>query len=310
MDEKLGTRKELARLFDSCDFYVSPDTTSTAPVAEALFRGRLRDYRRWLERRSAAGIDVVKNSDRQVADHSLRWNCTCPTTAVAASALEVADMRRRCAGRSRFRPRSGCNSPPARWSSCAPGFLCEHHACHAGQRGGGLAGEGESKASRRPRSRARGTTRPISWCGLQLFHGKIPAINRSVCGQLLSGVTPFFRSFRRTVPSMLTSCRCRPGRSIASSRITFLSRPRTSWRSTLLPVASDLPRTRRGEAGDGEHVVVGRDPSRLTPKIHEYVNEVWVLQPACAGQFHPGRNRRRQDLGLAPVGVDPTLFRT
>src|SRR5262249_33551646 len=32
VDESLGTRLALARLIDSCDAYVSPDTTHTAPV--------------------------------------------------------------------------------------------------------------------------------------------------------------------------------------------------------------------------------------------------------------------------------------
>ena len=40
VDETLGTRLELAKLIDSCDVYVSPDTTNTAPVGEAIIRNR------------------------------------------------------------------------------------------------------------------------------------------------------------------------------------------------------------------------------------------------------------------------------
>ncbi|HEY4246637.1 MAG TPA: glycosyltransferase [Lacunisphaera sp.] len=38
LDESLGTRLGLVKLIDSCDAYVSPDTTNTAPVSEAIFR--------------------------------------------------------------------------------------------------------------------------------------------------------------------------------------------------------------------------------------------------------------------------------
>ena len=40
VDETLGSRLELARLIDRCDAYVSPDTTHTAPVTEAVVRHR------------------------------------------------------------------------------------------------------------------------------------------------------------------------------------------------------------------------------------------------------------------------------
>jgi len=41
LDDSLGTRLGICRLIDSCDFYVSTDTTSTAPISEAHVRGKL-----------------------------------------------------------------------------------------------------------------------------------------------------------------------------------------------------------------------------------------------------------------------------
>jgi glycosyltransferase involved in cell wall biosynthesis/predicted Zn-dependent protease len=41
LDEVLGTRRGICELIDSCDVYVSTDTTATAPVGEAFARGKI-----------------------------------------------------------------------------------------------------------------------------------------------------------------------------------------------------------------------------------------------------------------------------
>jgi len=41
LDDELGTRLGICQLMDGCDFFVSTDTTSTAPISEAHVRGKL-----------------------------------------------------------------------------------------------------------------------------------------------------------------------------------------------------------------------------------------------------------------------------
>ncbi len=198
VDESLGTRLELARLMDSCDAYVSPDTTMTAPVAEALIRRRLAIIT------SGWGVDlpvkqlvVVPNSDRTIPLTPEMADYMPHQRGKAFQALEIPEMRR--ALRTLF------SMPPEEMlarTQAAYEFMRSTYSCEATLPPAVAAltevWERKRKEPVNPvaietgakgpaaRSTPNRPARSICWGGLQLFHGKVPTANREICLELLA----------------------------------------------------------------------------------------------------------------------------
>ncbi len=197
VDETMGTRQELARLFDSCDFYVSPDTSSTAPVSEALFRGRLGIITDGWNVELPPEMIVVKNSARQVQVTPEMADYMPHHRGGSFPALEVADLRAALR-------QARATSPAERAEKAARAlqFMREHFsyaatvpACLTAMREAWQRRNSEPVISIAPagkpvKSSPSGADlklKTINWCGLQLFYGKIAALNRGLCLELLRG---------------------------------------------------------------------------------------------------------------------------
>lgn len=309
VDESMGTRKELARLFDSCDFYVSPDTTSTAPVAEALMRGRLAIITDGWNVDLPPELIVVRNSERRVPISPAMELYMPHHRGGSFPALEVADLRaalrlaRDMSAEERAERAAGAlEYMRARFSFAATTPVMLSAISQAWQ-----AKAGRSAVARigPAAPKAPGA---IAWCGLQLFHGKIPTLNRSVCSGLLArghalSLFPSNGPFHvDEVPP-----RARPQYQALADR--FFVPPADRF---AINISSRWHPIYREQVAAKQVMVStwwsGTIPSEWVPKIHEYVHEVWVPSRHVQNNFVQG-GVPADKVWVMPVGVDPALFR-
>lgn len=311
VDETLGTRKELAQLYDSCDFYVSLDTNSTAPVAEALSRGRLAIIADLGNFQLPPELIVVKNSHRQVAITPVMELYQPHQRGGTFSALEVADVRAAL--------RRAKSLPQEERNLLALSALewMRSQFSYASTTAVMLANVGEAwqaNAERKKNSPAAGMAPTakspgvIAWCGLQLFHGKIPAINRSLSYGLIArghtiSLQPSNGPFH--IDELLLEARPQYRELADRFFVPPAAKLAVSISSRWDPIF--------GEQVAARQVMVstwwsGAIPAEWTQKIHQFVHEVWVPSRHVRDNFIQG-GIAAEKVWVMPVGVDTTLFR-
>jgi glycosyltransferase involved in cell wall biosynthesis/tetratricopeptide (TPR) repeat protein len=312
IDEALGTRKELARLIDQCHAYVSPDTTHTAPVTEAMVRNLpviITDG--W-------GVDlppqavVVPNGSGRVAITAEMAEYMPHQKGATFATLEVPEMRRAlrrvfALGPEERKQMVGGAMDYMRerysYEATAPAMIDLIRKAQAETRrpvvevvaGGSLEPASPEKALN------------IHWGGLQLFHGKIPKWNREVGLELVRrghhvsltpgngpfhieeldlAASPGFRTlasrFHQPLPGEMdvnVSCRWHPVFNELAAKRQILG---SSWWSG--PIPTDWVRP-----------------------INEGVDRVWVPSGFVRDQFLAGGVDAAR-LAVVPMGVDPKVF--
>ena len=316
VDETVGTRKELAQLFDSCDFYVSPDTSSTAPVSEALFRSRLGIITDGWNVELPPEMIVVKNSARRVqvtpeiADYMPHHRGS------SFPALEGQTMRHalREARSMSSEQRSEKAANALRFMRERFSYAATVPACLTAMR---EAWEQKNQApiiapapmqTANPETVATAKPKNINWCGLQLFYGKIPSVNRGLCLELLKrghhlSLRPSNGPFQ--IDEMALDARPEylrlaerfyaPGNRKAD--VTVSSR----WH----PIFQEEAAAKQVMASTWWS---GAIPTEWVRRIRDHVDEVWVPGRHVRDNFLQGGVPEGK-LWVMPVGVDLSLFR-
>ena len=318
MDETLGTRLELARLIDSCDAYVSTDTTMTAPVAEALIRKRpvmITDG--WGVDLPEKEMFVVPNAEQAVPLTPEMAEYMPHQRGKTFQALGISDVQQ--ALRAVFSMRAeevharthaayefmrSTYSFPATLPP-AIAALKEVWQQKRKQQGNAIQIETGIKESI-ARPAPTWPKRLLYWGGLQLFYGKIPMVNREICLELLSrghllsivpGNGPFQieeldlnsdPEFKRLAEQFYLplkdaefgiSCRWHPGFQEGRAKRYVLC---NTWWSGAVP--ADWPR-----------------------QIERQVEEVWVPSEHVRQNFLLGGVAAEQ-VQVIPFGVNPLVF--
>ncbi len=195
VDEKLGTRLDMVRLMDSCDVYVSPDTTSTAPVGEAIIRHRpviITDG--W-------GVDlppethVIPNGQERIELDSEMLEYMPNQRGYSFPVLDVGLMRRALRKffempieENRAIVQASYDYIRERYSptATAPAAIAAIKEGWENKRRSAIEVR-TTTARQEPPAPEPNARKPlnISWCGMQLFYGKIPTANREICLELM-----------------------------------------------------------------------------------------------------------------------------
>ena len=195
VDEELGTRMQIVELMDSCDAYVSADTTNTAPVSEAIVRHRpviITDG--WGIDLPPQAVTIPNSRDcieitPEMAEYMPHQRGT------SFPALDVALLRqamRRIHGLDDS-SRRALTAAAAHYMSERYSYAATSSVAIAAIQRGWMEKNLPNKATRIlevPESKPSGVqpsapTYNINWCGLQLFYGKVPTANRETCLELL-----------------------------------------------------------------------------------------------------------------------------
>jgi len=320
VDEALGTRLELARLIDSCDAYVSPDTTMTAPVAEALIRKRptiITDG--WGVDLPEQQMFVVPNSTQTIPLTPEMAEYMPHQRGKTFQALDVSELRRAL--------RKIFSLPPREMQArteAAYEFMRATYSLSAtlSPAIAALTEVWEQKRTAAARTTPIEITSPVAppavtparparafyWGGLQLFHGKVPSANREICLELLArghalSIVPgngpfqieelelksqpeFERLANRFYVPLLDqaefgiSCRWHPGFQEGRARRYVLY---NTWWS-------------------------GAIPSEWRRPVQELVDEVWVPSEHVRQNFLLG-GAAPERVRVIPFGVNPLVFR-
>ena len=315
VDESKGTRKELVQLFDSCDFYVSADTTSTAPVSEALFRGRLGIITDGWNVDLPPEMIVVKNSTRQVQITPELAEYMPHHKGGSFPALEVTDMRAAL--------RQAYAMPAAEAAEKAKRALQFMHERFSYQATAPAAIQAITEAWQAKWSTVRVAAaavkevpavqppapkpQNIGWCGLQLFHGKVPSLNRGLCLELMKrghqlSLHPSNGPFQIDELPLET----RPEYRQLADRFyaPFKGSLEVNVSSRWHPIFQERAAARQ--------VLVstwwaGATPEEWTRRIQQHVDEVWVPSRHVRNNFLLG-GVPEDKVWVTPVGVDAGLF--
>ncbi|MDR3568519.1 MAG: glycosyltransferase family 4 protein [Syntrophobacteraceae bacterium] len=196
-DSTDDTRSEIAMLYDSCDFYVSTDTTNTAPVSEAILRLRPAIITDGWGVELPDELLVIPNSERQItitpgmAEYMPQYRDT------SFPALELPVIRRV------LRQAFDMNSKEREWRARAGlEFIRARYSFQVAIPGAVAAitkaWEKKSAVDKKEqdisatRSSVQGKTEKtdkgkysILWSGLQLAYGSLPRTNRNICLRLM-----------------------------------------------------------------------------------------------------------------------------
>jgi glycosyltransferase involved in cell wall biosynthesis/tetratricopeptide (TPR) repeat protein len=311
VDETLGTRLELARLIDSCDAYISPDTTHTAPVTEAIVRNRpviITDG--W-------GVDlppqarVVPNSADRVTITPEMAEYMPHQRGASYPALDVGLMRQalqRTFALSADERRSLVESA-ALYMRERYSYAATAPAAIAAIRKAWDDRQSHVTASEMPAARSPQTTSPFNlhWCGLQLFYGKIPTANREICLELLRrghrvSLVPGNGPFHIEEFDLDASPKCRelarrfyePLAAPADFNVSF------RWH----PFFNERPAARQVFANTWWS---GAIPVDWVKPLAEYAGEVWVPSRFVRDNFERGGVPAGQ-LQTIPLGIDPAIY--
>jgi glycosyltransferase involved in cell wall biosynthesis/tetratricopeptide (TPR) repeat protein len=318
LDETLGTRLDLVRLIDRCDAYVSPDTTNTAPVSEAIIRNRpviITDGwnvplppEAWVVPNSKESIEVTP----EMADYMPHQR------GARFPALDVGLMRQALRGIHSM-------ESPARSKlvQAAALFMREHYS-YAATVPAAMAAIREGWQNKRrvcAEVRSLELTQPagspsqpsakpfnLSWCGLQLFYGKIPTANREICLELLRrgqnlSLVPGDGPFH------IEELELKQSASYQQLAHRFYA---------ALPGAADFNASLRwhpmfNERPAGRQILgntwwAGAIPVDWVKPISEYVDDVWVPSKFVRDNFVQGGISSDQ-VRVIPWGFNPAHFR-
>lgn len=317
LDETLGSRLEVVKLIDSCDAYVSTDTTNTAPVSEAIIRNRPAIITDGWDVSLPPEVIVVPNSKEYVAITPEMAQYMPHQRGAQFPALDVHAVRG--ALRKVFAldasARLGLVRPAAQYMRDHYSYPATVSAAITAIREGWE--NKKTAASPMQISQELPPVRPaeapglpqfkIHWCGLQLFHGKIPTANREIClellkrGQRLSlvpGDGPFHIEELELKHSQSYQDLARrfyePLPGAADFNVSF------RWH----PVFKERPATRQILANTWW---AGSIPIDWVKPISECVDDVWVPSQFVRDNFVRGGVAASQ-VQVIPLGFNPAVF--
>jgi glycosyltransferase involved in cell wall biosynthesis/predicted Zn-dependent protease len=330
LDETLGTRMDLVKLIDSCDGYVSTDTTNTAPVSEAIVRHlpviitdgwgvdlppqalvvpnkqeriyltpEMADYMPHQRGGSFPALDVglVRQAMRKLFSLSADER-----DAIVQPALTY--MRERY---------SYAATAPAAIAAILEGWAAKNAttvlAASPSTSNPAIVELIKTSEQAGARTETNKPVKPYSihWSGMQLFYGKLPKFNREMAlhlirqgheVSLMPANGPFHveeLDLNASSDSLLLADRFHlPLKRPADFNIS------ARWH----PIFNEHPAARQIIASTWWS---GAVPSEWVHPINEGVNEVWVPSNFVRKNFLAGGIDEAR-IRIVPMGVDPTVF--
>lgn len=317
LDENLGTRLELVKLIDSCDAYVSPDTTNTAPVSEAIIRNRPTIITDGWDTPLPPQTIVVPNSRAMIEITPEMAEYMPHQRGARFPALEVGRMRQ--ALRKVYAMEPGARSDLVQ---AAAQYMRDHYS-FAATAPAAIAAIQQAWAQRsqvdltpravqapEPASPKESTTAApfnVHWCGLQLFYGKVPTANRELCLELLR------RGQRLSLvpgdgPFHIEELELKQSREYQQLAHRFYAElPRGADFNVSVRWHPVFNERRAARQILSNNWWAGAIPIDWVKPISQYVDEVWVPSRFVRDNFLQGGVSPEQ-VRVIPWGINPAVF--
>ena len=317
VDDELGTRLGMVKLIDSCDVYVSPDLVNTAPAGEAIIR------RRPVIIGEGWGIDmpseawVVPNTNERIQVTPEMAEYMPHLRGTAFPALDVKSMRNAlrhffALGQTELQGKAEASY---KFLDDRYGFsVTTREAISAIQQGWAAKAtritevEPLEAASAWSRDESKMPLHSLTWCGLQLFHGRFGATAREICRELIQrghevSLIPGNGPFHVEELDLTESAKYPL---LADRFYAPLSKPGDfSICSRMLPVFNESPASQQILINTWWANAL---PSNWVKPIAEHIEEVWVPSAFVRENLLRAGVCDHQ-LKVIPFGIDPEVFR-